>query len=69
MLFNANFGAICTSISADAADDATLQMSAESCPTNTRDWLPFVFYGKKIPGRAYYKPGMNEMDRFEYENL
>jgi 8-oxo-dGTP pyrophosphatase MutT (NUDIX family) len=34
-----------------------------------RDWLPFIFSGKKIHGRAYYKPGMKEMDRFEYENL
>ena len=34
-----------------------------------RDWLPFIFSGKKIHGRAYYKPGMNDMDRFEYESL
>ena len=34
-----------------------------------RAWLPLVFSGEKIRGNAYYKLGMNEMDRFEYESL
>jgi hypothetical protein len=31
-----------------------------------REWLPHIFPGKKIRGKAYYKSGMGEMDHFEY---
>lgn len=34
-----------------------------------REWLPLIFSGKKIHGKAYYKPGMAGMDHFEYEDL
>ena len=34
-----------------------------------REWLPIVFSGKKIRGKAYYKSGMEEMDHFEYTPL
>lgn len=34
-----------------------------------REWLPLIFSGKKISAKAYYKPGMKEMDRFEYMPL
>lgn len=31
-----------------------------------REWLPLIFSGKKIRGKAYYKSGMADMDHFEY---
>ncbi len=34
-----------------------------------RDWLPLIFSGKKIRGKAFYKKGMKEWDRFEYVPL
>lgn len=34
-----------------------------------REWLPLIFSGKKIHGKAYYKAGMEEMDRFEHMPL
>ncbi|MFA6158046.1 MAG: 8-oxo-dGTP diphosphatase [Candidatus Paceibacterota bacterium] len=34
-----------------------------------REWLPLIFSGKKIHGKAYYTPGMAEFDRFEYVPL
>lgn len=34
-----------------------------------RQWLPLIFSGKKIYGKVYYKPSMNEMDHFEYVPL
>ena len=34
-----------------------------------REWLPLIFSGKKIRGKAYYKSGMAEMDHFEYTPL
>lgn len=34
-----------------------------------RQWLPLIFSGKKIHGKAYYSAGMKEVDRFEYMDL
>ncbi len=34
-----------------------------------KEWLPLVFAGKKIHGKAFYKDGMKEMDYFEYTDL
>ena len=34
-----------------------------------QDWLPLIFSGKKVHGKAYYKAGMGGMDRFEYTPL
>ena len=34
-----------------------------------RVWLPIVFSGKKIHGKAYYEKGMKKMDHFDQEPL
>ncbi len=34
-----------------------------------RVWLPLVFSGERIRARAYYRKGMDEMERFEHEPL
>ncbi|MBU6232093.1 MAG: NUDIX domain-containing protein [Patescibacteria group bacterium] len=34
-----------------------------------RVWLPIVFSGTKIHGRAYYKEILGNLDRFEYDAL
>jgi 8-oxo-dGTP pyrophosphatase MutT (NUDIX family) len=34
-----------------------------------KEWLPIVCKGEKIHAKAYYKKGMQEMERFEYTPL
>jgi len=34
-----------------------------------RVWLPLIFSGKKIRGKAYYQKGMGKMKHFEYDLL